>query len=68
MRIAETQHGWTLLNDVGEVKLRTEDGEPLYLPTRADVKAQCLNARLYEVKEGNPAGLPAGTLVGFSAV
>lgn len=51
----------------GAIKLRLADGSPAYLPTREEVVQQCRLSGLFEVKEGNPAGLAEGVLVEFPA-
>lgn len=63
MHIEQRPEGWTVVDHTGKVMLVDSDRRPLYLGTRADVKAQTLAARLYEAGEGNPGGYPAGTLM-----
>lgn len=66
MRIAQREQGWTVTDHAERVMLVDDSGEPLFLETREAVKSQCTQQHLYEVKEGNSANLPAGTLVGLS--
>jgi hypothetical protein len=66
MHIAKREQGWTVVNHADQVMLIDDSGQPLYLETREAVKSQCTQQHLYEVKDGNPANLPAGTLVTLS--
>jgi hypothetical protein len=66
MHIAKREQGWTVVNHAEQVMLTDENGLPLFLETREAVKSQCMQQHLYEVKEGNPASWPAGTLVSLS--
>lgn len=71
MRITQVPNGkWTVLRDSDNAVMchvQTEGGTraPKYFDTRGAVKAICIEAGWYEVKEGNPDNLPAGTLVQF---
>ncbi len=70
MRIKQVDNGkWTVVHDVtGSVMLRAKvpcsnATAPMYFDTREEVKELCTQHGLYEVRAGNPDGLPEGTLV-----
>jgi hypothetical protein len=66
MRVENTDKGWTVVNDLNEVRLYTQDGAPMYLATREEVVGQCTANGMYQAKAGNPGGWPEGTLLEFS--
>jgi len=63
MHIARREQGWTVIDHAQRVMLTDDKGQPLFLESHEVVKSRCMQQELYEVKEGNPANLPAGTLV-----
>lgn len=66
MHIEQRPQGWTVVNDAGELRLHTKEGEPMYLPTKDDVVRQCNANGMYQARPGNPGGYPEGTLLEFS--
>lgn len=66
MHIEKLEQGWTVLDDSGQVRLQTKDGQPMYLSSEAEVVAQCTANGAYRARRDNPGGWPEGTLLVFS--
>lgn len=63
MRITQRPEGYTVVRDRdGAVMLMNPEREPIYFPTHEEVSKLCMSHGFYEVKEGNPSGIPGGTL------
>jgi hypothetical protein len=63
MHIEQRPEGWTVVDDAGKVMLVDAEHQPLYCGTREAVKQCCTANKLFEAREGNPGGWPAGTLL-----